>query len=104
MPITPRLKQLYLSENTARHMIWHKEGKRENPDPDIMAHPADGEAWAALDRFDPDFASDPRSVRIGLATDGFTPFSTSATPTPVGNLPPALCMKDGYMFLALVVP
>jgi hypothetical protein len=41
-------------------------------------HPSDGDAWKALDNFDPDFASDARNVRIGLATDGFTPFNMTA--------------------------
>lgn len=76
-----------------------------------MVHPADGDAWKALDDFDPEFALDPRNIRIGLATDGFTPFSTSASPyscwpvfvTPY-NLPPELVNKDEYMFLALVIP
>ena len=48
MPITERLKRLYMSKETAKHMRWHKEGKRDY-DEDIMAHPADGEAWLALD-------------------------------------------------------
>jgi hypothetical protein len=65
MPITPRLKWLYLSEETITQMRCHKEGKRENKDPDIMSHPADTEAWEALDHFDPKFARDPRSVRLG---------------------------------------
>jgi hypothetical protein len=47
------------------------EGKRDNEDSNIMSHPADGEAWQTLDRFDPEFARDPRSVRLGLSTDGF---------------------------------
>jgi hypothetical protein len=44
MPITPRLKWLYLSKETAKQMKWHKEGKRDSKDPDIMSHPADSEA------------------------------------------------------------
>jgi hypothetical protein len=56
MPITLRLKRLYLSEETVKHKGWHKEEKRDSEDPDIMSHPADSEAWEALDRFDPEFA------------------------------------------------
>jgi hypothetical protein len=44
MPITPRLKRLFLSEETAKQMRWHKKGKRETEDPDIMSHPVDSEA------------------------------------------------------------
>jgi hypothetical protein len=62
MSITPRLKRLYLSEETMKQMRWHKEGKHDSEDLDIMSHPADSEAWEALNRFDPEFARDHRSV------------------------------------------
>jgi hypothetical protein len=62
---------LFLSEETSKQMRWHHKGKRESEDPDIMSHPADSEAWQTLDRFDPEFARDPRSVRLGFSTDGF---------------------------------
>jgi hypothetical protein len=75
MPITPRLKWLYLSEETTKHVRWHKEGKHDSEDPDIMSHPADTEGWEALDHFDPEFARDPRSVHLGLSTDGSHPHS-----------------------------
>jgi hypothetical protein len=60
----------------------------------------------------PDFASDPRNVRLGLCSDGFTPYiQSSAVPyscwpviiTPY-NLPPDMCMTKPYMFLAAVIP
>jgi hypothetical protein len=108
-PLTPRLKRMFISQRTARHMRWHKEGVRENEG--VMGHPSDCEAWKVLDRFDPDFASDARNVRIGLATDGFDPFSNNSSPYscwPVFaipyNLPPSLCMKYEFMFLCLIVP
>jgi hypothetical protein len=44
MPIMARLKRLYLSEETAKQMRWHKEGKCDSEDPDIMSHHADTEA------------------------------------------------------------
>jgi hypothetical protein len=34
-----------------------------------MSHPTDGEAWQAMDHFDPEFARDPRSVHLGLWMD-----------------------------------
>jgi hypothetical protein len=45
----------------------------------LMVHPSHGDAWKALDNFDPDFASDARNVRIDLATDGFTSFNMTAS-------------------------
>jgi hypothetical protein len=44
MPITPRLKWLYLSEEAVKHMRWHKEGKHDSEYPDIMSYPTDSEA------------------------------------------------------------
>jgi hypothetical protein len=76
-----------------------------------MVHPSDGKAWQALDRFDPEFARDPRSVRLGLSTDGFTPYSNNSTSYSCWrvfmmpyNQPPNRCMKEEVMFLALIVP
>jgi hypothetical protein len=42
-------------------MRKHKEGKHDSKDLDIKSHPTDSEAWEALDRFDLEFARDPRS-------------------------------------------
>jgi hypothetical protein len=44
MPITPRLKWLYLSEEIAKQLRRHKEGKCDSEDLDIMSHPANTEA------------------------------------------------------------
>jgi hypothetical protein len=52
MPLTPRMKWLFLSKKTARRMRWHKECVRENDQ--VMVHPSDSEAWKALDDFDAD--------------------------------------------------
>jgi hypothetical protein len=109
MPLTPRMKQLFISKKTIKHMRWHKEGVRENDQ--VIVHPSDSEAWNDLDDFDPDFARDARNVRIGLAIDGFSSYNTSASSYsywPVFailyNLPPTLCMKYEYMFLCLIIP
>jgi hypothetical protein len=109
MPLTPRMKSLFISKKIARHMMWHKEGVRENDQ--VMVHPSDSEAWKARDDSNPDLARDARKVHIGLAIDGFTLYNTSASSYscwPVFaisyNLPPALWMKYEYMFLCLIIP
>jgi hypothetical protein len=109
MPLTPQMKRLFISKKIARHMRWHKEGVRENNP--VMVHPSDSEAWKALDDFDPDFAMDARNVRIGLATDGFSLYNTSASSYSCWlvfaipyNLLPTLCMNYEYMFLCLIIP
>jgi hypothetical protein len=109
LPLTPRVKRLFLSKRTAMHMWWHKESVCENDE--LVVHPSDGDAWKALNTFDPDFAAEPRNVRIGLTTNGFTPFGQMASSysccfffvTPY-NLPPSLCMKYEFIFLWLIIP
>jgi hypothetical protein len=63
-------------------------------------HPSDGEAWHALDCFDPESTRDPKSVRLDLSVDGCTPLSRSSTlylcwPVFIMpyNHPPTKCMK-----------
>jgi hypothetical protein len=71
IPITPKLKRLFLCEEIMQQMRWHKEGIRDSEDVDIISHPVDAEAWQALEHFDLEFAKDPKSVRLGLSMDGF---------------------------------
>jgi hypothetical protein len=110
IPIMPRLKQLFLCEEMAQQMRWHKEGVCDSKDVDIMSHPTDVEAWHALDHFDPEFARDPKSVHLGLSTDDFQPYSSNSTAYSCWsvlvmsyNLHPNKCLKEGIIFLALVI-
>jgi hypothetical protein len=75
MPLMPRMKRLFLSKKTTRHMRWHKECVCENDQ--VMVHPSDTEAWKALDVFNTDFVRDARNVCIGLMTDGLSSYNTS---------------------------
>jgi hypothetical protein len=66
---------------------------------------ADGEAWRAFHTLDPDFASDPCNVRLGLASDGFNHFgniSKSHSIWPVMLVPynlPRMCMNNLFHFI-----
>ena len=53
-------------------MRWHYD-KRLIID-GVLRHPADREAWKDFDQKYPNFASEPRNIRLGLASDGFNPF------------------------------
>jgi hypothetical protein len=64
---------MFLSERTMIHMRWQKDDERENKE--VMVHPSDSERWKVFDNFDLEIAQDARNVHIGLAIDGFTPFS-----------------------------
>jgi hypothetical protein len=73
MPLTPKVKCLFLLRKTAMHMRWHKDCTDRQDG--LMVHPSYGDAWKDLDNCNREFASDARNVRIGLATDGFMPFN-----------------------------
>nr|XP_028950696.1 uncharacterized protein LOC103420381 [Malus domestica] len=71
----------------------------------------DSPAWKHLDNLYPDFASEIRNVRLGLASDGFNPFgkmrndhSTWPVVLSVYNLPPWMCMKQPNFLLSLLIP
>ncbi|CAK8565438.1 unnamed protein product [Lathyrus sativus] len=109
LPITPRLKRLYASIETAKDMIWHHHN---NSSSCVLRHPSDGKSWKNFDEIHPDFANEPRNVRLGLCSDGFTPYiQASSSPyscwhvivTPY-NLPPELCMTKPFMFLTCLIP
>ncbi|XP_057249364.1 uncharacterized protein LOC125495681 [Beta vulgaris subsp. vulgaris] len=80
-PIKKRLQRLFMCPETAKYMIWHKTNDSED---ELLQHPRDGEAWKTFDKRYPDFAKDARSVRLGLASDGFNPFHNMSI---VHNLP-----------------
>nr|GFB87300.1 hypothetical protein [Tanacetum cinerariifolium] len=68
-------------------------------------------AWKNFDTKYPDFAKEPRNVRLGLDADGFNSFgnfSQAYSMWPViltaYNLPPWLCMKESSFMLTLLIP
>ncbi|XP_073221455.1 uncharacterized protein [Cicer arietinum] len=108
-PIIPRLQRLYASTESAAEMRWHHENKKSS---NVLHHPSDGKAWKYFDDVYPDFASDPRNVRLGLCSDGFIPYIQvsaslySCWPiilTPY-NLPPERCITKPYLFLTCLIP
>ncbi len=79
-------------------MQWHS---KECTNDGYMRHPADFPAWKTFDTKFSEFASECRNVRLGLASDGFNPFSNmnvshSTWPAVLVpyNLPPEMCMKQ----------
>lgn len=70
-PIIPRFMRMFKSEIMAEQLIWHAKNQSQYGK---MRHPVDSTAWKTVDRKWPEFASDPRNLRLGLATDGFNPF------------------------------
>ncbi|XP_070017211.1 uncharacterized protein LOC107767582 [Nicotiana tabacum] len=92
---------------TAEHMRWHTVGGNKDG---IIRHPRDGEAWKRFDSTFPEFSSDPRNVRLGLASDGLNPFGMMSTNYSIWsvilvpyNLPPWLCMKQPNFILSMMI-
>ncbi|CAH9130990.1 unnamed protein product [Cuscuta epithymum] len=109
LPITERLKRMYMSSKTSEFMTWHMRGG--SGDGSTISHPCQSEAWKHVDQTFPDFAIESRNVRLGLCTDGFNPNSDFSNPysiwpvfIAVYNLPPELCMKEPYIFMAMLIP
>ncbi|XP_028125035.1 uncharacterized protein LOC114321972 [Camellia sinensis] len=104
-PLIPRLKRLYMSRKTAEDMRRHKDKRIDNG---VLRHPADSDEWKEFDTQHPQFALEPRNVRLGLAIDGFNPFRNSYSLWPVVlipyNLPPWLVMKDPFLMMSLLIP
>uniref|UniRef100_M1CWK3 TNP2, partial n=1 Tax=Solanum tuberosum TaxID=4113 RepID=M1CWK3_SOLTU len=97
-----------MCSKTVEHMRLH--ALESNPDV-LMRHPRDGEAWKTFDRIHSGFSSDPRNIRLGLASDGFNPFGTMSSTYstwPVFlipyNLPPWMCMKHTSFILSMIIP
>ncbi|XP_035837155.1 uncharacterized protein LOC118485043 [Helianthus annuus] len=106
-PLKPRLQRLFMSSKTSNLMKWHhtdrvRDGK--------LRHPADALVWKDFDEKFPEFASDPRNVRLALSSDGFNPFRMNVPHSiwPVFlipyNLPPWLVMKQPNFILSLIIP
>jgi hypothetical protein len=109
LPFVPRIQRLYMTEETAKQMTWHKHGIRYSPDK--MVHPSDGEALQYFDGQHPEKAGEARNVRVALATDGFNPYGMSTAPYtcwPVFviplNLPPGVAFQRDTIFMSLIIP
>ncbi|XP_077224998.1 uncharacterized protein LOC143858225 [Tasmannia lanceolata] len=107
-PLKPRLQRLYMSTKTASFMTWHHDNRTKD---DILRHPADSASWQTFDYIHQWFSSEPRNIRLGLASDGFNPFRTMSiahSTWPVVlipyNLPPWMCMKQPYIMMSLLIP
>ncbi|XP_042472249.1 uncharacterized protein LOC122054895 [Zingiber officinale] len=107
-PVIPRFKRMFKSKEKAEELIWHSNHKSQDH---MMRHPVDSVAWDTINHKWPDFASNPRNLRLGLATDGFNPFgdlSSRYSCWPVilvnYNLPPLMCMMKENLMLTLLIP
>jgi hypothetical protein len=86
-----------MTEESTKQMMWHKNGKRHNPNK--MVHASDGEAWKHFDAIHREKIKEARNVRVALDR-WFNLYGMSAAPytcwpvfvIPI-NLPPVYAFK-----------
>ena len=108
-PLIPRLKRMYRCSSIAKLMHWHSsEGESIDG---MVQSVVDSSAWKHVNEKWPDFAMEPRNVRLCLALDGMNPFadlssrhSTWPVMTLNYNLPPWLITKNFFVMLSLIIP
>ncbi|KAF7154393.1 hypothetical protein RHSIM_Rhsim01G0019000 [Rhododendron simsii] len=106
-PPIPRFRNMYRSVETAKNLTWHAHQRECDGQ---LCHPADSPSWKLVDNMWPDFAAEPRNLRLALSPDGINPYSSlssrySCWPVVLVtyNLPPRLCMKRKFMMLTLLI-
>lgn len=107
-PLIPRIKHFFQCKSMAALATWHKDNRSKDG---VLRIPSDCAAWKHIDETWPEFASEARNLRLGLAMDGINPFgqrSTSYSVWPVVivnyNIPPWLTTKKGHLWVSLIVP
>ena len=76
LPFIPRIQWLYMTEESAQQMIWHKNGKCYHSQK--MVHPSDAEAWKHFEGRHTMKVVEARNVCVALATNGFNPYGMTA--------------------------
>ncbi|XP_055812627.1 uncharacterized protein LOC129882385 isoform X1 [Solanum dulcamara] len=107
-PLKSRLQRLFMCSKIAESMRWHFLGGNQYG---LMRHTRDSQTWKTFDLLHPEFAIDPRNVRLGLASDGFNPFGAMSTTYSIWplilipyNRPPWECMKQSSFILSMIIP
>ena len=107
-PLIPRIQHMFRSKGRCEILTWHATNRSTDG---VMRVPADSPAWQHIESTWPEFRDEPRSLRLGLATDGVNPFgvrSTSWSTWPVMivnyNIPPWETTKKGNILLSLLIP
>jgi hypothetical protein len=109
-PLIPRLLHTYRCSDLAELQVWHSKHRSSDG---VMRMAVDSPANKLLEEEWPDFGRDPRNIRLGLATDGISPFNLAGRSQPYSvwpvvlmnyNIPPWLSMKKGHLILSMIIP
>lgn len=109
-PIIPRLLHMYHCRDLAEMMVWHSKHRSQDG---VMRLTVDSPAHKWVEERWGDFKTDPRNVRLGLASDGISPHSLGGKGRPTlvwpvvvmnYNIPPWMSMKKGHLLMSLIIP
>ncbi|KAL3678077.1 hypothetical protein R1sor_021033 [Riccia sorocarpa] len=107
-PIIPRLLHIYKCKSLAELMLWHSTNRSNDG---VMRSIADSPAMRHAENAYHEMADNPRAVRLGMVTDGFSPVSFSRKSYSIWpvmfinyNIPPWLSTKKGHILLSLIIP
>ncbi|XP_058211648.1 uncharacterized protein LOC131323825 [Rhododendron vialii] len=107
LPPIPRFQRMFQSPEIAKDLTWYDDQRVSDGQ---LRHPSDSPSWKLVDHKWPDFAAEPRNLRLALSADGINSHSSlssrySCWPVVlvIYNLPPWLCMKRKFMMLSLLI-
>lgn len=113
-PLIPRLQRMFSSKKLSELNIWHYANRSTDGK---MRHTTDSPQWKFVDtQLEPEgaenrFGTDPRHIHLGLAADGFNPWSEKRSTDSMWpvmfinyNLPPWLVTKKYFLMLNLLIP
>jgi hypothetical protein len=102
-PTISRLKRWFANNKELELLRWHKEKHKQNAE--MIRHPANATQWRNIDSQNPEFAINPRNIRIIMSTDGMNSFINSSTHSTwsivlmILKLPPWLCNKRKFIMM-----
>ena len=106
--VVKHLQRLFKCPQVAQHMTWYDSHRCHGQ---LMRSVADSEQWKAIDRNEPEFATVPTNLRLGLVGDGIIPYKNNAVKHStwvllivIYNLPPWLLTKKFFISMALLIP
>ena len=109
-PLIPRLLHSFRCSDLAELMVWHSRNRSEDG---VMRLAVDSPTNKLIETRWPEFKTDPRHLRLGLATDGVSPYTLGGKGQPYSvwpvvltnyNIPPWCSMKRGHLMLSMVIP
>ena len=105
---------MYRCADLAEEMVWHaKHCSTSSGGLDIMRLMVDSPLNQFVEGRWPEFKTDPRHVRLGVALDGISPYKLASKAQPYlvwpvvvtnYNIAPWQSMKKGFLMLTLIIP